>query len=552
MLSLHGRPSCTRRYGFALSAVCVCAALLSLLLMTLSAMSDGHSLRSLRSYRAPVPPSAPAAAPAVAAGAAPLPSRAHGWRTICAADAMCDFGSDMVLARFGIADASPLTADAGAASASAAGEVRGRWHYRYVRGMVRCSLHSFSAGVESGAAAAAAVAVASSFNSSAAAATWPQAAECQTTSDVYEWQPDVVASIGRFVRRTSTPACLCTPLPLPMSGVKYLPTRAAQIFVADDCPHAGCELFLSILEEKGQPGVVALITDRLGKRDTVARAKMDEKMQRWVATGHEIASHTHTHAFLAKLPPQQQARQLARSYLELRQSGIHASVLVYPYGSTAAAAASHWYALGLSIGDGPVPAPIPRSLHLLLPRVPFAQTWSAGHSARMPDGHVYYDPDCPRAPRDNTRWTMSLAYYKQVALQAKQNNAVLIWMLHPGATPFRNSTEQQQALRELLDYTHSIGLPTRTLTRPPVSAQPACTREITLRCVRRARKEAPGIAKASRGATQQQHQQQEDEEEQQDAEVDEEFCNPATQPALPALWEACVPAQCPNGTVPLC
>jgi hypothetical protein len=43
-------------------------------------------------------------------------------------------------------------------------------------------------------------------------------------------------------------------------------------------------------------------------------------------------------------------------------------------------------------------------------------------------------------------------------------------------------------------------------------------------------------------------QRQQQEEEDLNKEVEEELCNPAAKPALPALWEACIPTNCPNAT----
>lgn len=99
-------------------------------------------------------------------------------------------------------------------------------------------------------------------------------------------------------------------------------------FVFDDGFLSAYEA-LPILEEAGIRSTQAIITGRLGRGKYVSA----DQVRDMAAHGHEIASHTRTHADLTDVSAPRLVSELAGSREDLAALGITADTFVYPYGS---------------------------------------------------------------------------------------------------------------------------------------------------------------------------------------------------------------------------
>ena len=125
------------------------------------------------------------------------------------------------------------------------------------------------------------------------------------------------------------------------------------------------------LEPRGMRGVLFVFTGAVGPTRNGGGYISWEQLRELEAAGHEVQSHTVSHAVLAGLPPGPLERELADSRAAIEANlGHPCRVLAYPYGrfdpAAAAAAARAGYERAFRAdGDAAVAPPLP----LCLPRI---------------------------------------------------------------------------------------------------------------------------------------------------------------------------------------
>jgi peptidoglycan/xylan/chitin deacetylase (PgdA/CDA1 family) len=107
----------------------------------------------------------------------------------------------------------------------------------------------------------------------------------------------------------------------------------------DDGQANVCEVAQRILDERGIPSVLYLATDyvlqgRCYRDIRPSRSCTWTQLGRWLEAGHDIGSHTHTHAPLPDLSPEQCVEELniSRDILR-RELGHDPEHFAYPYGA---------------------------------------------------------------------------------------------------------------------------------------------------------------------------------------------------------------------------
>lgn len=86
-----------------------------------------------------------------------------------------------------------------------------------------------------------------------------------------------------------------------------------------------------IMEEAGFTSTQYVVTNRLHENSPgFMNAQQALDMH---ASGHEIGSHTRTHRDLTELSKEEQQSEIAGSYADLQNMGIHVTTFAYPFGS---------------------------------------------------------------------------------------------------------------------------------------------------------------------------------------------------------------------------
>lgn len=106
----------------------------------------------------------------------------------------------------------------------------------------------------------------------------------------------------------------------------------------DDGDASVCEVAQPILDERGIKAVLYLTTDyvrqgQLTHLPSFRRAVTWEQLERWVAAGHEIGSHTHTHVLLNQCSQEVRMAEVftSRDILS-RRFGVAPRHFSYPWG----------------------------------------------------------------------------------------------------------------------------------------------------------------------------------------------------------------------------
>ena len=238
------------------------------------------------------------------------------------------------------------------------------------------------------------------------------------------------------------------------------PTAGAMILTADDGYATPDATVRAIAESRGKRMTFGIITSQIGATGSHTAAEL----QAYQRAGHELVSHSVTHA--SSLSSMTDANALIEerdSQAALAAIGIKTRVIIWPYGVGNGSyakdtAAPMFYDYGLGTG-GNTPQALPPYDRYNFGRQAFA-SYAEGQTTI--GAVTYYQPGQAGIPGGGLL-TNSLEFYKARVLQAKQENRVLVWMIHPWEGGF-NAT-QQGFLGQLIDYADSIGLPTRTLTR---------------------------------------------------------------------------------------
>lgn len=188
-------------------------------------------------------------------------------------------------------------------------------------------------------------------------------------------------------------------------------------FMDDD----GNELVWTWLRElfnrKGVPFCMCIPSDFIGKNGTVTA----EQLNILEAEGHEIASHTKSHANLNGITLEQALIENRDSKIEIEKCGVHCNTMVYPWGqrgdANKKAITRNYYRCGITTDAGSV---------VKLNKPPF-YTYNLGRNS--------YD-------------TQTLDWCKGAVDQAQNQNAWCIFMLHCGQL---NDTKKAE-LEMLVDY----------------------------------------------------------------------------------------------------
>jgi peptidoglycan/xylan/chitin deacetylase (PgdA/CDA1 family) len=112
----------------------------------------------------------------------------------------------------------------------------------------------------------------------------------------------------------------------------------------DDGDRTICDVAQPILDELQIHATLFLTTDyvrlgRLAHLEEHRAAVSWQQVERWLAAGHELGSHTHTHVLMAKCSEEQCMSELMESRRVLeRELGLTPRYLAYPYGLGGAAA----------------------------------------------------------------------------------------------------------------------------------------------------------------------------------------------------------------------
>lgn len=236
-------------------------------------------------------------------------------------------------------------------------------------------------------------------------------------------------------------------------------TMGAMVLTADDGFSAPDAIVKAIAESRGKRMTFGIITQNIGATNSHTAAEL----QAYQRAGHELVSHSVTHASsLSSMTDAQALIEERDSQAALAAIGIKTRTIIWPYGVTngsyAENAAAAFYDWGLGTG-GNTPETLPPYDHYNFGRQAFA-SYPEGQTTIGPV--TYYQPGQASIPVGGLL-TNSLEFYKARVLQAKSENRVLIWMIHPWEGQF--TATQQGFLGQLIDYADSIGLPTRTLTR---------------------------------------------------------------------------------------
>ena len=221
-------------------------------------------------------------------------------------------------------------------------------------------------------------------------------------------------------------------------------TGAAVTFIADDAPKNDLTKLLPIMEEKGVPFGIAVVSEWIGKTihssDFVGGSEtfMDVDELRYMQErGAQILSHTATHTAMIDESVDVE-REMRSSYEKLSELGFVVDGLVYPYNSYTAesiAVAKEYYKYSFSRYTSNLVGKMDNNK---------LNRYSLG---------AYYDiPSMSEKGHD----TSSLAYYKERVDYAIENNEWLVFVLHTHTTNFPE--EQQQHLRDTIDYIQSLGV----------------------------------------------------------------------------------------------
>jgi peptidoglycan/xylan/chitin deacetylase (PgdA/CDA1 family) len=123
------------------------------------------------------------------------------------------------------------------------------------------------------------------------------------------------------------------------TGLRSLPKRGDWLTVSfDDADRTVAENARPVLDARGVRAILYLNTDYVLKgrsyRDKPSRPALTwEQLGRWIERGHEIGSHTHTHADLRRCPPEQlrEEMELSREWVQ-RHLGVVPVHVSYPWG----------------------------------------------------------------------------------------------------------------------------------------------------------------------------------------------------------------------------
>jgi peptidoglycan/xylan/chitin deacetylase (PgdA/CDA1 family) len=106
----------------------------------------------------------------------------------------------------------------------------------------------------------------------------------------------------------------------------------------DDGHYSVCEVAQRLLDERGIKAIFYVATDYVEQGRTYQDARPGRtctwaQLGRWLGAGHEIGSHTHSHAVLPSCPSQWPTEELERSReIMLRELGYRPQHFAYPYG----------------------------------------------------------------------------------------------------------------------------------------------------------------------------------------------------------------------------
>lgn len=206
-------------------------------------------------------------------------------------------------------------------------------------------------------------------------------------------------------------------------------------FTSDDGAIEDYTKLKPIFETKGVPCTLGIVSDWVGQtgRMDIVQIKELESL------GWEIASHTKTHPFLATLTKEQIEVEAKQSKEELESMGFKIDNFIYPYGSQnlqVREVANEHYNCSVQAGYPSEPA-ISGQIN--------SGVLKTHELTRIPLGSFMYSGG-------NT-----LDYYKSKVDLAVENNAWLIFMMHPWHED--HDETQQSILSSLIDYIKSLSVP---------------------------------------------------------------------------------------------
>ena len=106
----------------------------------------------------------------------------------------------------------------------------------------------------------------------------------------------------------------------------------------DDGDWTACAVAQRVLDDEGMRAILFLTTDYVCKAKTYAARDARptvtwDQLGLWLEAGHEIGSHTHTHADLTKCSPEERREELERSREIIKERlGVIPAHFAYPWG----------------------------------------------------------------------------------------------------------------------------------------------------------------------------------------------------------------------------
>lgn len=207
-------------------------------------------------------------------------------------------------------------------------------------------------------------------------------------------------------------------------------------FISDDGTMEDWTVLRPVFESAGVPCAIAVTSGLIGSPGYM---DLDRILHLQNELGWEVASHLDEHVPLTELSEEEMDRQCKISKEKLREMGLRAQSVVYPYGANDAAArriARTHYRAGFQATGG---INTKRTNRFRLNRVALG---------------AYFDA---RIPVD----TGSFAYYKARIDEAIYFRSWLVFMLHPAANAHDES--QQRLLIDTLAYIGSRDVPVVTI-----------------------------------------------------------------------------------------
>jgi peptidoglycan/xylan/chitin deacetylase (PgdA/CDA1 family) len=125
---------------------------------------------------------------------------------------------------------------------------------------------------------------------------------------------------------------------LSLSGALERLDEKCMVASFDDGDHTLFEVAKPVLDEHGIKAIVYLTTDYVLRGNTYrssvpTRAVTWEQLGVWLEAGHEIGSHTHTHANLTQCTDEEALAELAKSReIVRRELGVDIRHFAYPWG----------------------------------------------------------------------------------------------------------------------------------------------------------------------------------------------------------------------------